>query len=57
MFAKLETAVSRFLHVSLDYLGCILLDDYVLLAVTHQRAVIDEFPYESQPALTWPSVG
>lgn len=45
VFAKLETAVSRFLHVSLDYLGCIPLDDYVPLAVTHQRAVIDEFPH------------
>jgi flagellar biosynthesis protein FlhG len=45
VFAKLDTAVSRFLHVSLDYLGFIPLDDYVPLAVTHQRAVVDEFPH------------
>ena len=44
VYRKLELAVSRFLHISLDYLGAIPLDDYVPLAVTQQRAVIDLFP-------------
>jgi flagellar biosynthesis protein FlhG len=44
VYRKLELAVSRFLHISLDYLGAIPLDDYVPLAVTQQRAVIEQFP-------------
>ncbi len=44
VYAKLEVAVSRFLQISLEYLGYIPLDDYVPLAVTHQRAVIEQFP-------------
>lgn len=45
IYRKLEVAVSRFLHISLDYLGAIPQDDYVPMAVSQQRAVIDLFPH------------
>jgi len=44
VFRKLDVAVERFLHLSLDAMGFIPLDDYVPLAVTQQRAVVDLFP-------------
>ncbi|HEX2055261.1 MAG TPA: MinD/ParA family protein [Nitrospiraceae bacterium] len=44
VFSKLEVAVSRFLQVSIDYLGAVPLDDYLPLAVTQQRAVLDRYP-------------
>jgi flagellar biosynthesis protein FlhG len=44
VFRKLDAAADRFLHVALDYVGCIPHDDYVPLAVMQQRAVADLFP-------------
>lgn len=44
VFHKLDVAVERFLHLSLDNMGFIPLDDYISLAVTQQRAVVDLFP-------------
>ncbi|MDL1891149.1 MinD/ParA family protein, partial [Nitrospirales bacterium NOB] len=45
VFRKLELAVSRFLHISVHYLGAIPSDDYVPMAVSQQRAVIDQYPH------------
>ena len=44
VFAKLEVAASRFLQISIEYLGAVPLDDYLPLAVTQQRAVLDRYP-------------
>ena len=44
VFAKLEVAASRFLQISIDYLGAVPLDDYLPMAVTQQRAVLDRYP-------------
>ncbi len=44
VFRKLDQAADRFLHVAIDYIGHIPLDDYVPLAVMQQRAVTDLFP-------------
>jgi flagellar biosynthesis protein FlhG len=44
VFSKLEVAASRFLQISIDYLGVVPLDDYLPLAVTQQRAVLDRYP-------------
>ncbi|MEX5216240.1 MAG: MinD/ParA family protein [Nitrospira sp.] len=44
VFAKLEVAASRFLQISIEYLGAVPLDDYLPLAVMQQRAVLDRYP-------------
>lgn len=44
VFKKLDRAVDRFLHVAVEYIGWIPLDDYVPLAVVKQKAVSDLFP-------------
>jgi flagellar biosynthesis protein FlhG len=44
VFRKLDVAADRFLTVSVDYLGWIPIDDYVPLAVSQQRAVLDRYP-------------
>ena len=44
VFAKLDVAASRFLQISIEYLGFVPLDDYLPLAVTQQRAVLDRYP-------------
>lgn len=44
VFSKLEVAASRFLQISIEFLGFVPLDDYVPLAVTQQRAVLDRYP-------------
>jgi flagellar biosynthesis protein FlhG len=44
VFSKLQVAVGRFLQISIDYLGAVPLDDYLPLAVTQQRAVLDRYP-------------
>jgi flagellar biosynthesis protein FlhG len=49
VFRKLDRAVDRFLHVAVEYVGCIPHDDYVPLAVMRQKAVVDLFP-DSQAA-------
>lgn len=45
VFRKLDVAADRFLHISLDSIGFIPLDDYVPFAVMEQRAVTDLFPH------------
>ncbi len=44
VFRKLDRAAERFLHLSLDAIGFIPMDDYLPLSVTEQRAVLDLFP-------------
>ncbi len=44
VFRKLDVAADRFLTVSVDYVGWIPIDDYVPLAVSQQRAVLDRYP-------------
>lgn len=44
VFAKLSNVTSRFLDISLDYLGCVLRDDAVLEAVKSQKPVLELCP-------------
>ena len=44
VFAKLSNVTSRFLDISLDYLGCVLRDDAILEAVKSQKPVIELLP-------------
>jgi len=44
VFGKLDVAVDRFLHVSVELVGTIPYDDYVHMAVMQQKAVSDMFP-------------
>jgi len=44
VFARLSHVTSRFLDISLDYLGCVLWDENLVESVKRQRAVIDLFP-------------
>ncbi|MEW6246976.1 MAG: MinD/ParA family protein [Nitrospirota bacterium] len=45
VFRKLVMATDRFLNVSVDSLGFIPADDYVPMAVSQQRAVVDLYPH------------
>ncbi|MBI2371821.1 MAG: MinD/ParA family protein [Deltaproteobacteria bacterium] len=45
VYRKLSLAVDRFLHVSLDYAGYVLHDEYVPQAVRQQRLVVELYPY------------
>ena len=44
VFARLCHVTSRFLDVSLDYLGCVLWDEQLVESVKSQRAVLDMYP-------------
>ncbi|TWJ18049.1 MinD/ParA family protein [Geobacter argillaceus] len=44
VFARLSNVTSRFLDISLDYLGCVVWDEKLVEAVKRQRAVCDLFP-------------
>lgn len=44
VFAKLSNVTSRFLDISLDYLGCVIKDDSVVEAVKSQKPVLELFP-------------
>lgn len=44
VFRKLDLAADRFLHVAIDYIGCIPADDYVPMAVMQQKAITELFP-------------
>jgi flagellar biosynthesis protein FlhG len=44
VFSRLSQVTSRFLDISLDYLGCILWDDCLVESVRKQRAVMELFP-------------
>ena len=50
VFAKLSNVTSRFLDISLDYLGCVLKDDSLVDAVRTQRPVLALHP--DSPAAT-----
>jgi flagellar biosynthesis protein FlhG len=45
--AKLAVAVNRFLKTSFTYLGMIPCDQHVVKAITHQKAVVQQFPTSS----------
>ena len=55
VFARLSHVTSRFLDISLDYLGCVLWDDKLVESVKRQRAVLDLFP-ESKSARCFSSL-
>ena len=44
IFKKFSNVVSRFLEVSLDYVGCVVRDERLLDAVRRQRSVVDLYP-------------
>lgn len=44
VFRKLSQVVSRFLDVSLDYMGCVVRDERLREAVRRQRAVVELYP-------------
>ena len=44
VFKKLSHVVSRFLDVSLDYVGCVVRDRLLLDAVRRQKSVVDLYP-------------
>ncbi len=44
IFKKVSSAAQRFLHVQLDYAGCVCRDEKLKLAVGEQVPVIDRFP-------------
>jgi flagellar biosynthesis protein FlhG len=66
VFGKLDVAVDRFLHVSVELVGSIPYDDYVHMAVMQQKAVSDMFPEApaaqafkrlAQQVTQWPKPG
>jgi flagellar biosynthesis protein FlhG len=66
VFGKLDVAVDRFLHVSVELVGSIPYDDYVHMAVMQQKAVSDMFPESpaaqafkrlAQQVTQWPKPG
>jgi len=44
VFRKLTLVTDRFLNIAIDYIGFIPYDDYLKLAVSQQRAVVDIYP-------------
>jgi flagellar biosynthesis protein FlhG len=44
IYKKLSTVVSRFLDVSLDYVGCVVRDERLLDAVRRQKSVVELYP-------------
>ncbi len=66
VFGKLDVAVDRFLHVSVELVGAIPYDDYIHMAVMQQKAVSDMFPEApaaqafkrlAQQVVQWPKPG
>ncbi len=66
VFGKLDVAVDRFLHVSVELVGAIPYDDYIHMAVMQQKAVSDMFPDApaaqafkrlAQQVVQWPKPG
>jgi flagellar biosynthesis protein FlhG len=45
IFTKFQEAASKFINISLSYLGHIPQDDYVGIAACDRSAVVDEFPH------------
>lgn len=52
LFAKLSRATDHYLDVTLDYLGAVPYDDYLIKAVKKQRAVMQSYP-QSPAALAF----
>jgi len=44
VFRKLTMVADRYLNISIDYVGYIPYDDYLKMAVSRQRAVVDLYP-------------
>ncbi|MBI3359199.1 MAG: MinD/ParA family protein [Nitrospirae bacterium] len=44
VFRKLTLVTDRYLNITIDYIGFIPYDDYLKLAVSQQRAVVDIYP-------------
>jgi flagellar biosynthesis protein FlhG len=44
LYNKMVKVTNRFLDVTLDYMGCIPHDEYLLKSVQKQRAVVDAYP-------------
>jgi len=44
VYRKLTLVTDRFLNITIDYIGFIPYDDYLKLAVSQQRAVVDIYP-------------
>lgn len=44
LFNKMVKVTNRFLEVTLDYMGCVPYDEYLLKSVQKQRAVVDTYP-------------
>ncbi len=44
LFNKIAKVTNRFLDVTLDYMGSVPYDEYLLKAVRRQRAVVDAYP-------------
>jgi flagellar biosynthesis protein FlhG len=66
VFGKLDVAVDRFFHVSVELVGAIPYDDYIHMAVVQQKAVSDMFPEApaaqafkrlAQQVVQWPKPG
>jgi flagellar biosynthesis protein FlhG len=66
VFGKLDVAVDRFLHVSVELVGAIPYDDYIHMEVMQQKAVSDMFPEApaaqafkrlAQQVVQWPKSG
>ena len=45
VFQKLSLVSDRFLEVAVDYLGYISMDDYLPMAVSEQKAVVESYPF------------
>jgi len=43
-FRKLSLVTDQFLHVTIDYMGCVPFDNYLSMAVLQQRPVIEAYP-------------
>lgn len=52
VFARFQDAISRFINVSMDYLGNVPNDDYINLSARQKISVIDRFPH-SESALAF----
>ncbi|HEY4706962.1 MAG TPA: MinD/ParA family protein [Thermodesulfobacteriota bacterium] len=44
VYRKISLAAERFLNISVEYIGCVLLDENILKSVIRQKAVIELYP-------------
>lgn len=55
LYNKMVKVTNRFLDVTLDYMGCVPYDEYLLKSVQKQRAVVDAYP-RSKAAIAFKNV-